>query len=209
VVRAHGRAVQAVPANFGGVALAGLGGALVPPSALPGWAEAVASGTPSYWAMRGFRSVILDSDGAAGIRPGAYPPPLWRRLPSWPRSCSGFDETKSSLLWSPAADVALQAFHILRGEVVCPPGDQPVAARAASNPRTRSREVRLAASGSASSNGPVPASGLRIRPNRRSSGQACALWRLRVVRGILYIWATLRTLDPLMSRRSTCPTSGN
>jgi ABC-2 type transport system permease protein len=56
-----------VLANLGGVALAGLGGALVPLSALPGWAEAVAPVTPSYWAMRGFRAVILDGDGAAGV----------------------------------------------------------------------------------------------------------------------------------------------
>jgi ABC-2 type transport system permease protein len=47
-------------ANLGGTALAGLGGALVPLSTLPGWARAVAPATPSYWAMRGFRSVILD-----------------------------------------------------------------------------------------------------------------------------------------------------
>jgi ABC-2 type transport system permease protein len=56
-----------VLANLGGVALAGLGGALVPLSTLPGWAEAVAPGTPSYWAMRGFRAVILDGDGAGGV----------------------------------------------------------------------------------------------------------------------------------------------
>jgi ABC-2 type transport system permease protein len=54
-------------ANLGGAALAGLGGALVPLSTLPGWARAVAPATPSYWAMRGFRSVILDGDGIGDV----------------------------------------------------------------------------------------------------------------------------------------------
>ncbi len=54
-------------ANLGGTALAGLGGALVPLSTLPGWARAVAPATPSYWAMRGFRSVILDGGAIAEV----------------------------------------------------------------------------------------------------------------------------------------------
>jgi ABC-2 type transport system permease protein len=45
--------------NLFGVLLSGLGGALTPLSTLPGWARAIAPGTPSYWAMRGFRSAIL------------------------------------------------------------------------------------------------------------------------------------------------------
>ena len=44
--------------NLGTMLFAGLGGAIAPISALPGWARAVAPATPSYWAMRGFRSVI-------------------------------------------------------------------------------------------------------------------------------------------------------
>jgi len=32
-----------------------------------GWARAVAPATPSYWAMRGFRSVILDGDGIGDV----------------------------------------------------------------------------------------------------------------------------------------------
>lgn len=44
--------------NLGTMIFAGLGGALAPYSVLPGWARAVAPATPSYWAMRGFRSVI-------------------------------------------------------------------------------------------------------------------------------------------------------
>lgn len=50
-------------ANLGAVLLAGFGGALVSTSTLPGWAQAVAPGTPGYWAMRGFRSTILDGRG--------------------------------------------------------------------------------------------------------------------------------------------------
>ena len=44
--------------NLGTMLFAGLGGAIAPISALPDWARAVAPATPSYWAMRGFRSVI-------------------------------------------------------------------------------------------------------------------------------------------------------
>lgn len=44
--------------NLGTMIFAGLGGALAPITVLPGWARAIAPGTPSYWAMRGFRSVI-------------------------------------------------------------------------------------------------------------------------------------------------------
>lgn len=44
--------------NLGTMLFAGLGGAIAPISALPGWARAIAPSTPSYWAMRGFRSVI-------------------------------------------------------------------------------------------------------------------------------------------------------
>ncbi|MCZ7526983.1 MAG: ABC transporter permease [Acidimicrobiia bacterium] len=46
--------------NVGSMVLAGIGGALVPFALIPAWARAVAPATPSYWAMRGSRSVILD-----------------------------------------------------------------------------------------------------------------------------------------------------
>jgi ABC-2 type transport system permease protein len=45
--------------NLASVLLSGLGGALTPLSTLPRWARAIAPATPSYWAMRGFRSAIL------------------------------------------------------------------------------------------------------------------------------------------------------
>src|SRR5438093_6173406 len=61
-VAAAARTLQQVNivANLGTVVLAGLGGALIPLHLLPGWAQRVAPAVPTYWAMRGFRSVILD-----------------------------------------------------------------------------------------------------------------------------------------------------
>ena len=58
---------QANAVAFGGLVLFGaIGGALVPISVLPHWARIVAPGTPTYWAMRGFRSVILDRKWTVG-----------------------------------------------------------------------------------------------------------------------------------------------
>jgi ABC-2 type transport system permease protein len=55
---------QASAVAFGGIVVFGaLGGALVPLDTLPVWARAVAPATPTYWVMRGFRSVILDGHG--------------------------------------------------------------------------------------------------------------------------------------------------
>jgi len=54
-------------ATIGAMALAGVGGALAPIASLPGWVRAIAPGTPSYWAMRGFRSVTLDGAGVGGV----------------------------------------------------------------------------------------------------------------------------------------------
>lgn len=53
--------------NLGTLVLAGLGGAIAPITALPGWARAMAPAVPSYWAMRGFRSVILDTGGLGAV----------------------------------------------------------------------------------------------------------------------------------------------
>jgi ABC-2 type transport system permease protein len=50
--------------NIAAIGLAGIGGALTPIPALPEWARTLAPATPSYWAMRGYRSVILDGSGA-------------------------------------------------------------------------------------------------------------------------------------------------
>lgn len=53
--------------NLGAILMAGLGGALAPISSLPDWARAVAPVTPSYWAMRGFQSVILFNHGVSSV----------------------------------------------------------------------------------------------------------------------------------------------
>jgi ABC-2 type transport system permease protein len=53
--------------TLGSVLLAGLGGALTPVRDLPVWAQRIAPGAPTYWAMRGFRSVILDGRGISGV----------------------------------------------------------------------------------------------------------------------------------------------
>jgi ABC-2 type transport system permease protein len=51
---------QANAVSYGGIVVFGaIGGALVPLEGLPAWAHHMAPATPTYWAMRGFRSVIL------------------------------------------------------------------------------------------------------------------------------------------------------
>jgi ABC-2 type transport system permease protein len=54
-------------AVVGMVLFGAIGGALVPFSVLPHWARVVAPVTPTYWAMRGFTSVILDGRGFGGV----------------------------------------------------------------------------------------------------------------------------------------------
>ena len=57
-------AQQASAFAFTGMVLFGaIGGAFVPFNVLPDWARAVAPVTPTYWAMRGMRSVVLDGQG--------------------------------------------------------------------------------------------------------------------------------------------------
>jgi ABC-2 type transport system permease protein len=51
----------------GMVLFGAIGGALVPFNVLPGWARTIAPATPTYWAMRGFRSIILDGRGFDGV----------------------------------------------------------------------------------------------------------------------------------------------
>jgi ABC-2 type transport system permease protein len=53
--------------SVGGMAMAMLGGAWVPVSTMPGWAQAVAPALPTYWAMRGFRDVILEGRGVTAV----------------------------------------------------------------------------------------------------------------------------------------------
>jgi ABC-2 type transport system permease protein len=54
-------------AMVGLVLFGSIGGALVPINVLPAWAQTVAPVTPTYWAMRGFRSVILDGTDVSGV----------------------------------------------------------------------------------------------------------------------------------------------
>jgi ABC-2 type transport system permease protein len=53
--------------SVGGMAMAMLGGAWVPVALMPGWAQAVAPLLPTYWAMEGFRDVILEGGGVADV----------------------------------------------------------------------------------------------------------------------------------------------
>ena len=55
--------------NMGGMVMAGFGGALAPTSTLPGWAQAFAHVTPTYWGIEGLRSVSLDGAGVGDVLP--------------------------------------------------------------------------------------------------------------------------------------------
>jgi ABC-2 type transport system permease protein len=54
-------------AYVGLVLFGAIGGALVPFNVLPRWAQTIAPITPTYWAMRGFRSVILAGQGLGAM----------------------------------------------------------------------------------------------------------------------------------------------
>lgn len=47
--------------------LAGLGGAFTPVEVLPGWAQTIAPATPTYWAMEGYRAVVLEGGGLGAV----------------------------------------------------------------------------------------------------------------------------------------------
>lgn len=53
--------------NIGTMTLAGISGAFVPLEVLPSWARAIAPISPQYWALRGYRSVILDGGGLTDV----------------------------------------------------------------------------------------------------------------------------------------------
>ena len=54
-------------AYLGALVLAGVGGALTPIDTLPGWAQALAPATPTYWAVKGFEKIILRSADLAEV----------------------------------------------------------------------------------------------------------------------------------------------
>lgn len=53
--------------TVGTMLAAGLGGAFTPPSLMPPLADAIGHAVPSYWAMRGYRAVILDGGGLTDV----------------------------------------------------------------------------------------------------------------------------------------------
>ena len=53
--------------NLGTMLLAGISGAFVPIELLPGWARRISPVAPQYWALRGYRSVILDGGGLRSV----------------------------------------------------------------------------------------------------------------------------------------------
>lgn len=57
--------------NLTAMGLGGIGGALVPVAQLPDWLEPVAPLSPVFWAMRGYRSAILEGGGIAEVAPSA------------------------------------------------------------------------------------------------------------------------------------------
>ncbi|HSL14716.1 MAG TPA: ABC transporter permease [Actinomycetota bacterium] len=68
-VTAVSRTMQQLNAigSVGAFGMAMLGGTWVPVDAMPGWAQAVAPAMPTYWAMKGFRSVILEAGGVGDV----------------------------------------------------------------------------------------------------------------------------------------------
>lgn len=54
-------------ANLGAIVFGAIGGAFVAVSQLPGWLQPLAPLTPTYWVMRGYRSVLLEGDGAEAL----------------------------------------------------------------------------------------------------------------------------------------------
>ena len=53
--------------NLGAMMLSGIGGAVTPVYLLPLWAQRIAPATPTYWAMRGFKTVIIGGGDVASV----------------------------------------------------------------------------------------------------------------------------------------------
>jgi ABC-2 type transport system permease protein len=80
--------------DIGGVLLSALGGAMVPLTSLPGWAQAIAPASPGYWAMSALRSAVLGQT-AGTLRAASVLLAIaavmgtlaaWRISRGWPRS---------------------------------------------------------------------------------------------------------------------------
>ena len=53
--------------NLGGLLFTGIGGALVPTDDLPIWVQVIAPVSPAYWALHGFRAIILNGADVKSI----------------------------------------------------------------------------------------------------------------------------------------------
>lgn len=53
--------------NLGAMVFGAIGGAFIPISQLPIWAETIAPVTPTYWVMRGFTGVLIDDAGIGAV----------------------------------------------------------------------------------------------------------------------------------------------
>ena len=53
--------------NLGAMVFGAIGGAFVPADQLPGWAQAIAPATPTYWVMRGMNDILIEGDGLEAV----------------------------------------------------------------------------------------------------------------------------------------------
>jgi ABC-2 type transport system permease protein len=80
--------------DIGSLLFSALGGALIPAAELPGWARAIAPGSPGYWAMGALRSALRGQAGPtvrdaavlAGVAAVAGTVAVWRMSRGTPRS---------------------------------------------------------------------------------------------------------------------------
>lgn len=57
-------------ANLGAIALAAIGGAMVPVALLPAWLQTISPITPTYWVMRGYTDLLIEGeDWTAALLP--------------------------------------------------------------------------------------------------------------------------------------------
>ena len=80
--------------DIGGILFSALGGALIPAAELPGWARAIAPGSPGYWAMAALRSAlhgqvgptVRDAAVLVALAAAAGAVAAWRMSRALPRS---------------------------------------------------------------------------------------------------------------------------
>jgi ABC-2 type transport system permease protein len=82
--------------DLGGLLFSALGGALIPAAELPGWARAIAPGSPGYWAMGALRSAlrgqagptVRDAGVLVAVAAAAGTVAAWRMSRGLPRSAT-------------------------------------------------------------------------------------------------------------------------